>query len=58
MTEVPPNTVGRLAVRGPTGCRYLDDERQMSYVRDGWNFSGDAYLVDEDGYFWFQARAG
>ena len=137
MTEVPPNTVGRLAVRGPTGCRYLDEvlfftlnredfsfvihldrqprtsrrreaqtgsrarsgsrsgsrsertldavehsrtlmewwpflifhrgglrikvinnnERQMSYVRDGWNFSGDAYLVDEDGYFWFQAHA-
>ena len=57
MNEVPPDTVGRLAVRGPTGCRYLDDERQTSYVRDGWNFSGDAYLVDEDGYFWFQARA-
>ncbi len=57
MNEVPPDTVGRLAVRGPTGCRYLDDERQTSYVRNGWNFSGDAYLVDEDGYFWFQARA-
>ncbi len=57
MNELPPGEVGRLAVRGPTGCRYLDDERQTSYVRDGWNFTGDAYLVDEDGYFWFQARA-
>ena len=57
MNELPPNEVGRLAIRGPTGCRYLDDERQTSYVRDGWNFTGDAYLVDEDGYFWFQARA-
>ena len=56
MNELPPGEVGRLAVRGPTGCRYLDDERQRSYVRDGWNFTGDAYLVDEDGYFWFQAR--
>jgi len=56
MNELPPGKVGRLAVRGPTGCRYLDDERQTSYVRDGWNFTGDAYLVDEDGYFWFQAR--
>ena len=56
MNELPPGKVGRLAVRGPTGCRYLDDERQTSYVRDGWNFTGDAYLVDDDGYFWFQAR--
>jgi 2-aminobenzoate-CoA ligase len=56
--EVPPNTVGLLAVRGPTGCRYLDDiERQKTYVRNGWNYTGDAYLADEDGYFWFQARA-
>lgn len=56
--DVPPNTVGLLAVRGPTGCRYFDDlERQKNYVRDGWNYTGDAYLVDEHGYFWYQARA-
>ncbi len=55
--EVPRGTVGRLAVRGPTGCRYLDDiERQKNYVQDGWNFTGDAYLQDKDGYFWYQAR--
>ena len=55
--EVPPGTVGALAVKGPTGCRYLADERQSVYVRNGWNITGDAYLQDEDGYFWFQARA-
>ena len=44
------------AVRGPTGCRYLADERQKEYVREGWNLTGDAYKVDRDGYFWFQAR--
>jgi 2-aminobenzoate-CoA ligase len=56
--EVPPGTVGHLAVQGPTGCRYLDDvERQQGYVRDGWNFPGDAYVMDEEGYFWYQARA-
>ena len=49
--------VGRLAVRGPTGCRYLGDSRQRDYVVDGWNITGDRYLVDTDGYFWFQARA-
>jgi 2-aminobenzoate-CoA ligase len=55
---VPAGTVGRLAVRGPTGCRYLDNsERQAAYVQGGWNYTGDAYLCDEDGYFWFQARA-
>ncbi|MGG2362407.1 AMP-binding protein, partial [Salmonella enterica] len=55
---VPPGTVGKLAVRGPTGCRYLDNpERQAAYVRDGWNLTGDAYMMDQDGYFWFQARA-
>lgn len=54
---VPPGTVGRLAVRGPTGCRYLADERQKNYVSRGWNVTGDAYLMDADGYFWFQARA-
>jgi 2-aminobenzoate-CoA ligase len=57
MQEVPPNTVGRLAVQGPTGCRYLaDPERQKNYVRDGWNLTGDAYRMDEDGYLWYQAR--
>ncbi|HEX2093201.1 MAG TPA: 2-aminobenzoate-CoA ligase, partial [Longimicrobiaceae bacterium] len=50
-------TIGRLAVQGPTGCRYLDDpERQRGYVQDGWNVTGDTYRVDEDGYFWYQAR--
>ena len=55
---VSPGTVGRLAVRGPTGCRYLaDPERQLAYVQNGWNVTGDAYMTDEDGYFWYQARA-
>ena len=54
---LPRGRIGRLAVKGPTGCRYLDDDRQRSYVRNGWNITGDIYLVDEDGYFWFQARA-
>ncbi|MEJ7810518.1 MAG: AMP-binding protein [Gemmatimonadaceae bacterium] len=54
---VPPGTVGSLAIQGPTGCRYLDDpERQRVYVRDGWNLPGDSYRMDEDGYFWYQAR--
>lgn len=54
----PPNTVGRLAVRGPTGCRYLDNpERQGTYVKNGWNYTGDAYRQDADGYFWYEARA-
>ncbi|MEP7275798.1 MAG: benzoate-CoA ligase family protein [Betaproteobacteria bacterium] len=53
---LPPGTVGRLAVKGPTGCRYLADERQRAYVRDGWNYTGDAYLQDADGYFVYQAR--
>jgi 2-aminobenzoate-CoA ligase len=53
-----PGEVGLLAVRGPTGCRYLaDPERQRLYVRGGWNYTGDAYKQDERGYFWFQARA-
>jgi benzoate-CoA ligase family protein len=52
-----PGTVGRLAVRGPTGCRYLADERQKKYVQDGWNVTGDTYLMDSDGYFWYQARS-
>jgi 2-aminobenzoate-CoA ligase len=55
--EVPRGTVGRLAVIGPTGCRYLDDPRQSQYVRDGWNHPGDAFVQDADGYFIFQARA-
>jgi 2-aminobenzoate-CoA ligase len=55
--ELPPNTIGRLAVRGPTGCRYLADKRQRQYVQNGWNVTGDTYLMDEDGYFWYQARS-
>jgi 2-aminobenzoate-CoA ligase len=57
MDDVAIGDVGRLAVRGPTGCRYLDnEERQRAYVRDGWNLTGDAYRMDADGYFWYQAR--
>jgi 2-aminobenzoate-CoA ligase len=56
MKEVPAGTVGRLAVRGPTGCRYLADERQKNYVRDGWNLTGDAFVKDEEGRFHFAAR--
>jgi 2-aminobenzoate-CoA ligase len=48
---------GRLAVKGPTGCRYFDDERQADYVRNGWNVTGDTYRKDEDGYFWYVARS-
>lgn len=54
--EVAPGTVGKLAVQGPTGCRYLNDERQRNYVQNGWNLTGDAYLMDADGYFFYQAR--
>lgn len=54
---VPDGEIGRLAVRGPTGCRYLADERQRVYVQGGWNLTNDAYLRDADGYFWFQARS-
>ena len=55
--EAAVGTVGRLAVRGPTGCRYMaNPERQAGYVLDGWNLTGDSYLRDEDGYFWYQAR--
>jgi 2-aminobenzoate-CoA ligase len=53
---LPPGNVGRLAVKGPTGCRYLADPRQRDYVQNGWNVTGDAYLLDDDGYFWYQAR--
>ena len=55
--ELPRGQIGRLAVRGATGCKYLDDERQRAYVQDGWNFPGDAVLQDEDGYFFYQSRA-
>jgi 2-aminobenzoate-CoA ligase len=54
---VPDGTPGRLAVKGPTGCRYLADDRQRTYVQDGWNFTGDTYVRDGDGYFWYQARS-
>ena len=53
---VPVGVVGRLRVKGPTGCRYLRDERQRSYVRGGWNYTGDAYSMDADGYFHYHAR--
>ncbi len=56
MNEKRRGEVGRLAVRGPTGCRYLADERQKNYVRDGWNLTGDAFYQDRDGYFHFVAR--
>ncbi|HMG51590.1 MAG TPA: benzoate-CoA ligase family protein [Inquilinus sp.] len=54
---LPDGEVGRLAVRGPTGCRYLADDRQRAYVQDGWNVTGDTYRRDADGYFWYQARS-
>jgi 2-aminobenzoate-CoA ligase len=57
MREVARGTVGRLAVRGPTGCRYLADHRQTAYVRDGWNLTGDSFVQDEEGYFHFAARS-
>ena len=53
---VPDGTVGRLAVKGPTGCKYLQDERQRNYVQDGWNYPGDAYRRDADGYYWYVSR--
>ena len=57
MQELSRGTVGQLAVRGPTGCRYLADTRQRTYVRDGWNLTGDSFLQDDDGYFHFAARS-
>jgi len=54
--DVPAGTIGRLAVQGPTGCRYLDDPRQADYVKSGWNYTGDAYLQDAEGYFFYQSR--
>lgn len=56
LRPVPSGTVGRLAVRGPTGCRYLADERQRTYVQQGWNLTGDACTMDDDGYVYFKAR--
>jgi len=55
--ELPAGEAGRLAVKGPTGCRYLDDPRQAAYVQNGWNLTGDTFLRDDDGYFWYQARS-
>ena len=55
--ELPAGEAGRLAVKGPTGCRYLDDPRQTAYVRNGWNLTGDTFVRDDDGYFWYQARS-
>jgi len=55
-TEVPRGTAGRLAVRGPTGCRYLADDRQKIYVQNGWNITGDTFVMDDDGYLHFAAR--
>jgi 2-aminobenzoate-CoA ligase len=55
--EVPRGTVGKLALIGPVGCRYLDDPRQADYVKKGWNYPGDAFVQDEDGYFFYQSRA-
>ena len=57
MNEVPRGTVGKLAVKGPTGCRYLADDRQRNYVRDGWNLTGDTFVQDDEGYFRYQARS-
>jgi 2-aminobenzoate-CoA ligase len=57
MNEVPRGTIGKLAVRGPTGCRYLADERQKNYVKNGWNLTGDSFTQDEDGVFHFAARS-
>jgi 2-aminobenzoate-CoA ligase len=55
--ETPPGVPGRLAVKGPTGCRYLYGDRQTVYVQDGWNVTGDTFVRDEDGWFWYQARS-
>jgi 2-aminobenzoate-CoA ligase len=55
--ELPRGQVGKLAVIGPTGCKYFADERQTNYVKNGWNYPGDAFMQDEEGYFFFQARA-
>ncbi|HEX5087558.1 MAG TPA: AMP-binding protein [Nocardioides sp.] len=54
---LPPGEPGRLAVKGPTGCRYLNDPRQAAYVQHGWNITGDTFVQDDDGYFWYRARS-
>lgn len=56
MNPLPQGEVGRLAIKGPTGCRYLSDERQKNYVKNGWNIPGDAFHVDADGYYYYHAR--
>jgi 2-aminobenzoate-CoA ligase len=55
--ELPRGSAGRLAIKGPIGCRYLDDARQRDYVEKGWNITGDTFIQDEEGYFWYQARS-
>ncbi|MFO0008122.1 MAG: AMP-binding enzyme, partial [Betaproteobacteria bacterium] len=57
LRPLPPGAVGRLAVQGPSGCRYLADPRQRNYVRHGWNLTGDSFTMDADGYFYYQARS-
>ncbi|MDE2610332.1 MAG: AMP-binding protein [Burkholderiales bacterium] len=57
MNPLPPGQVGKLAIKGPTGCRYLADERQKNYVKQGWNLPGDTFIADEDGYYAYQARS-
>ena len=54
--DSPAGEIGYLAVKGPTGCRYLNDDRQSKYVVDGWNITGDTVKIDEQGYIWYQAR--
>lgn len=54
--DVAPGTIGKLAVIGPTGCKYLDEPRQKNYVKNGWNYPGDSFTMDQDGYFFYQAR--
>ena len=56
MRPVPNGAPGRLAIKGPTGCRYLADERQRRFVQQGWNLPGDTFVRDDDGYFFYQAR--
>lgn len=56
MHPLAPGQVGRITVKGPTGCRYLNETRQMQFVQDGWNLPGDTFVMDEDGYFFYQAR--
>ncbi|MDB5619242.1 AMP-binding protein [Tardiphaga sp.] len=55
--DAAPGTMGRLAVKGPTGCKYLADPRQLKFVQDGWNLTGDTFIMDEDGYFWYKSRS-